>query len=198
MINLHTLKSVLNKLNENQIRCGIGGSYLLQLYDLCDESNDVDFWVEPNDMPKVRRLFKGYDEISEKIQLPSQFHYKVHYHDIDVDFVACFITKPNQHEYIYNIRPENVEIITTQDGLDIPCTSLEDWYIVYKLLNREKKASLIEKYIYKKDVEKTNERLNISIKDEKNILPKRITNDVKSFVWDNMQIRIEELYHNGE
>lgn len=198
MINSQTLASVLKTLKENKIRCGIGGSYLLQLYDLCDEPNDIDFWVEPNDMQKVRLLFREYDEIIEKIQLPAQYHYKFRYFDMDIDFVACFITRPNQHEYVYNIRPESIEIITTSDGLDIPCTSLEDWYIVYKLLNREEKASLIEKYIYKKNIVKTNERLNRFIKDKENVLPQRVTNDVNSFVWDNMQMRFEELYNIGE
>lgn len=198
MINTQTLESVIKILNENEIRCGIGGSYLLQLYDLCDEPQDVDFWVEPDDMQKVRMLFKDYDEIIEKIQLPAKYHYKFRYIDIDIDFVACFMTHPNQHKYIYNIRPENIEIITTSDGMDIPCTSLEDWYVVYKLLKRENKASLIEKFIYKRDIGKTNQKLEISIKEEKNKLPKRVTNDIKSFMWNNMQINLKELYNIGE
>lgn len=198
MINIQSLEFVIEILRENKIRCGIGGSYLLQLYDLCDEPNDVDFWVEPDDIQKVRTLFQDYEEIIEKIQLPVQYHYKFRYIDIDIDFVACFITRPNQHEYIYNIKPESIEVITTSDGLEIPCTSLEDWYVVYKLLNREKKASLIEQFIYKKDIRKTNQKLEMSIKDKKNKLPKRVTKDVNSFVWDNMQINLKELYNIGE
>lgn len=198
MVNPRTLSSVVDILKENQIRCGIGGSYLLQLYDLCDEPNDVDFWVYPNDIQKVRSIFREYEEIIEKIQLPAQYHYKIRYYDIEVDFVACFITRPNQNEYIYNIKPESIEIITTPDGMQLPCTSLEDWYVVYKLLNKEKKASIIEKYIYKKDVNRTNQRLNMSIEDEDNKLPQRVKNDVKTLVWDNMQLNIKELYNIGE
>lgn len=198
MINFQTLDSALKILKDNQIKCGVGGSFLLQLYDLCDEPKDVDFWVDPKDIQKVRCLFKECDEISERIQLPEQYHYKFRYMDIELDFVACFITRPNQHQYIYNIRPENIEIVTTRDGLVIPCTSLEDWYVVYKLLNKQEKASLIEKYIFKKDICKTNKRLNMFIKDEENKLPQRVTSDIKTFVWNNMQIRLEDLYNIGE
>lgn len=198
MINTQTLASVLKTLKDHQIRCGIGGSYLLQLHALCNNPNDIDFWVEPTDLPKVREIFTDYTEIFEKIQLPSEYHFKIQYFDIVLDFVACFITRPNKNEYIYNIKPDSIEIITTPDGLEIPCTSLEDWYVVYKLLNKEQKASLIEKYIYKRDVQKTNNRLKSSITNDKNILPGRVTQDINSFVWNNMQMNFKEFYNIGE
>lgn len=197
MVNFHTLTTLVEKLSKNHVHCGIGGSYLLQLYDLCDDPKDVDFWVDPHDIQKVRMIFKDYEEINEKLQLPPQYHYKIRYNDIDVDFVACFITRPNQHEYIYNIKPDTIEIITTSEGVELPCTLLEDWYIVYKLLNREEKAAVIEKYIYKNDVHRTNQRLEMSIRDTNNKLQRRVINDVSDLIWNNLQMDIEEMYDIG-
>ena len=194
MVNVKTLAAAVDILKENHIKCGIGGSYLLQLYHLCDEPNDVDFWVDPDDIQKVRNLFQEFEEIAEKIQLPPEYHYKIRYHDIEIDFVASFITRPNRNKYQYNIKPESIEIITTPEGLNLPCTSLEDWYVVYKLLHREKKAAIIENYIYKRDITKTNERLNMSIMDKENLLPKRVIKDVETLVWKNMQLNFKDLY----
>ena len=192
MINFQTLNSLVDILKKNQIRCGIGGSYLLQIHELCNDPNDVDFWVAPEDIRKVRNIFSHYEEIIEKIQLPSQYHFKMRYLDIYVDFVACFIVKPNKNEYVYNIMPENIEMVDMQDGSTLPCTSLEDWYIVYKLLRREEKAELIKKYIYQKDASKANERLELLIDNKVNRLPKRITKDVKDLIWDNMQLKLDD------
>ena len=188
MINTQTLNSVINILKSNNIRCGIGGSYLLQVYNLYEDPNDVDFWVAPEDIDKVRNIFSQYEEIGEKIQLPRQYHFKMRYEDIIVDFVACFIVKPNKNEYVYNILPENINYIETESGLELPCTSLEDWYIVYQLLHREKKAELIRRYIYKNDVESTNLKLNSSIEDSNNKLPNRVIKAVKELIWDNIQM----------
>ena len=193
MINANTLNTLIQILKVNDIKCGIGGSYLLQVYKLYEDPEDVDFWVAPDDIDKVREIFCKYEEIEDKIQLPPQYHFKMKYEDIVVDFVACFIIKPNQNEFIYNILPESIDYIETDDGTEIPCTSLEDWYIVYKLLNREEKADLIKQYIYKNDVEATNTKLNSYIKDSQNKLPQRVIKSVKEFMWDNIQIDLEDI-----
>jgi len=188
VINTQTLDAVIKILKSNRIICGIGGSYLLQVYQLYEDPEDVDFWVAPEDIDKVRQLFSQYEELENKIQLPPKYHFKMKYEDIVVDFVACFITKPNKNEFIYNILPENIEYIETDNGIRLPCTSLEDWYIVYKLLNREEKAELIRRYIYKNDVESTNTKLDSFINDGNNKLPQRVIRAVKDFIWDNNQI----------
>ncbi len=194
MINYGTLNSLVDILKKNQIRCGIGGSYLLQIHELYSNPDDVDFWVAPEDIGKVRGIFSHYEEIVERIQLPPKFHFKMRYLDIDVDFVACFIVKPNKNEFVYNIMPENIEIVDMEDGSKLPCTSLEDWYIVYKLLRREEKAKLIKKYIYQKDANRVNERLELLIDNKENKLPKRVTKDVKDLIWDNMQLNLDDYF----
>lgn len=198
MINQSTLDSILKILKENQICCGIGGSYLLQVYHLCEEPKDVDFWVAPEDISKVRKIFSQYEEIEEKIQLPAEYHFKMQYDDIQVDFVACFIVQPNQNKFVYNIMPENIKLINVGDDRILPCTSLEDWYIVYKLLKRHDKAELIKKYIYQKNIEETNASLQMSIDNENNKLPRQLTDDVKDFIWNNMQYNIPGLYNEQE
>ena len=71
---------------------------------------------------------------------------------------------------------------------------MEDWYIVYKLLRREEKAKLIKKYIYQKDANRVNERLELLIDNKENKLPKRVTKDVKDLIWDNMQLNLDDYF----
>lgn len=195
MINCATLNSVINILKENHIVCGIGGSYLLNIYQLYDKPEDIDFWVAPEDIEKVRYIFRTYEEIQEKIYLPSKYRFKMRYEDIEVDFVACFIVKPNKNEYVYNIMPKNIEIVDTDDGRKLPCTLLEDWYIVYRLLRKEEKANLIKKYILvESDTNKTNKRFKMFLNNTENRLPKRIIKDVKELTWENIQFTLEDLF----
>ena len=184
------LKDVLNYLNEEEyLRDHLllkGGTAInLAVFNLPRLSVDIDMDYTPNDTK---------EEIVERIQLPPKFHFKMRYLDIDVDFVACFIVKPNKNEFVYNIMPENIEIVDMEDGSKLPCTSLEDWYIVYKLLRREEKAKLIKKYIYQKDANRVNERLELLIDNKENKLPKRVTKDVKDLIWDNMQLNLDDYF----
>lgn len=187
MVNSNTLNKLVQILDSNGIICGIGGSYLLQLYDLYDEPEDVDFWISPDDILKVKEIFSTYKEIHEKIQLPEKYHFKMIFEDIKVDFVACFFVKPNQNEFWYNISSDNVKMYHMANGKQLPCTSLEDWYIVYKLLNREDKASIIEKYI-KPGFD--NGILEKILYNKNNKLPVKMKKSINKVMWENSQRKL--------
>lgn len=188
MINPNTLCKLVQILDNYNITCGVGGSYLLQLYDLYDEPEDVDFWISPSDVPKVKKIFNEYEEITEKLQLPQEYHFKIIFNDIKVDFVACFIVKPNKNEYRYNISPDNVTRLCLEDGNQLPCTSLEDWYIVYKLLKRDDKADIIEEYIKPMF---GNRVLEATLGNKDNKLPPKVTKSINEAMWKNSQMQLK-------
>ena len=194
MINKEALDSLLSILEENKVRCGVGGSFLLQMYELYDEPQDVDFWVYPDDLPIVRRIFCNYPQINEKLQLPEKYHYKICFEGIYVDFVACFIVKPNKNEFLYNIQPDSIEWVDLDSDRKIPCTSLEDWYIVYRLLNRKSKADIIRTYLRSKNRidSDTATKLSRALDNESNVLPKKIKEDIGELAWEEMQITIAD------
>ena len=74
MIDFAILKELSEQLNHHNITWGIGGSCLLMLYNLYSEPNDLDLWVQPDDMLKVRELFAAYEEIQTDIPLPEELH----------------------------------------------------------------------------------------------------------------------------
>lgn len=176
-----TLYKLSKILNDANIIWGIGGSTLLEYYGLYSHPNDLDIWIHPNDINKVKNLFENYKEIESNIYLPEKYHLKIHFYDIDVDFVACFMIKPNQHEFTFHISPDNLQYIK-KDDMNIPITFLEDWYIIYKLLKREDKAKIIEDYFHDNAIELSTNALNLSLSSEKNTIPIKTINAAYSLM----------------
>lgn len=176
MINPTILRDVSRILTENKITWAIGGSYLLYIHGLYESPNDIDIWVSENDFKKLRIIFSGYEEIKEKIHLPEEFHFKIFYEKCAVDFVAYFSVNPNQKEYDYFVNPSRIQIKQFNGDLNLPCLYLEEWYIIYDLLNKEEKLKIIENYLLDSP-----EIINEKIFDQclsTNSLPERIKNDV--------------------
>lgn len=179
MINEDTLTHFIKAMTECDIVWGVGGSYLLEKYDLYTNPADLDLWIQADDMPVVRQKFSHFKELITEIPLPPEYHYKIQYYDMEVDFVACFIIKPNQYKYKYSINPENIKQIRLSSGLQIPCMYLEDWYVIYKLLRRDDKANLIRDAFKKLGIIFNEEAVNKSIKSkEDNKLPKWLLQDI--------------------
>ena len=198
MINHATLTKLSEVLSSNKIVWGVGGSFLLQIYGLYANPNDIDIWVRPSDMARVKQLFKNYKEIETNINLPEEYHFKMNYYDLDVDFIACFIIKPNQNIFTYYISPKNIKTIKINEDLDIPCTYLEDWYIIYKLLKRESKAAIIESVFKDKKIQLSDRVLEASLKSAENLMPKKLIKDTHDLILHSTQLSLFDNYDKIE
>lgn len=193
MINQKVLIEISKILSNNNIIWGIGGSYLLQLYNLYSNPDDLDLWIKPTDMEKVKKIFENYEEIKTHIPIPPELHFKINYNDVEIDFVACFIVRPNKNKFIYHIRPENIRTFDMIDGTKIPCTYLEDWYIVYRLLKRDDKAEIIKNFFYKNKKSFSKKILQLSLNNPENKIPKKITRDVENLIWSTLQLSLYDI-----
>ena len=169
-MNESTIYNLSKKLNDSNITWGVGGSTLLEYYGLYTHPDDLDVWIHPKDIKKAKSIFRNYKHIKTNIYLPDKYHFKIKFYDIEVDFVACFIVKPNQHEFSFFISPNNLKYIKMND-LRIPITFLEDWYIIYKLLKREDKAKVIEDYFHNNSIDLSVDAINISLNNKSNSIP---------------------------
>lgn len=169
-MNRSTIFKLSKILNEKNIVWGIGGSALLEYYGLYCDPNDLDLWIHPNDIDKAKIIFKDFQRIETNIYLPEKYHFKIQFFDIKVDFVACFMIKPNQYKFTFYISPDNLRYVH-EEGIEIPITYLEDWYIIYKLLKREDKARIIEKYFSNQKIDLSVNVLNISLSNSDNTIP---------------------------
>jgi len=196
MINYSIFKPLSETLNNYHIIWGIGGSCLLQLYNLYDDPNDLDLWVQPSDMPQVKEIFCGFEELKSNLPLPEEYRFKIKYFDLEVDFIACFMTKPNQHRFEYKIEPNNIKLID-YEGFKIPCTYLEDWYIIYRLLGRNEKADLIQNVFESKRIAINDTAIEAAISNKLVTIPFRIKKDVYDLVTAATQMKISDYSELG-
>lgn len=177
---------ITNTLNEHNIVWGVGGSYLLFLHGIYNNPQDIDIWVNIDDIDKIRQIFKEYQEIVVSLQLPSKYHFKMNYEGVEVDFVSFFYVVPNQKEFKYYVSPNRIKQISIDGEHSIPCLYLEEWFIIYKVLNREKKASLIEQY-FRSDFKRLNQEILEECLTDNTSVQARIKNDVKRLVEEKEQ-----------
>jgi len=181
MVNIETVNEINQYLNSRGIVWGVGGSYLLQLYGLYDNPSDLDLWVHPAYMKRVKALFSEFQQIETKIYLPEDYHFKIAFKDTEVDFVASFIIKPNQNEFEYDISERNVYYHSLNETIQVPCTFLENWYIIYRLLKRDDKANLIRSYLLNRDSldQQSKEILRDSLNTS---IPRYLKKDIKALL----------------
>lgn len=147
----NTLSYIGEKLNNSNIIWGVGASILLNHFGLIDKPNDIDIMVDINNIKKADEVLRsiGEKKISEKSDIYStRYFYEYVINDIDVDVMAGLRINHSNGIFEYNFDCKSISEIKKINGVNIPLTYLEDWYIIYQLIpNRKAKVDMIEKYI---------------------------------------------------
>lgn len=156
----NTLSYIGKKLNEEGIVWGVGASILLNNYGLIDKPNDIDILVDLKDIGKADMVLKG---IGEKIAwemtdtYSTKYFYEYIINGFDIDVMAGLSIKYNNGTFKYIFDQSSISEIKIINGVNIPLTSLEDWYVIYQLIpNRETKAYMIENYLISNGIRKSN------------------------------------------
>lgn len=146
-----TLAYLGQKLNEEGVLWGVGASILLNHYGLIEKPNDIDILVDIKDIKKVDIVLRG---IGEKIQwkkastYATEYFYEYTVNGFDVDVMAGLRINYYNDTFDYYFDKSSITEIMKINGVDIPLTSLEDWYVIYQLIpNRKSKVMMIENHI---------------------------------------------------
>lgn len=147
----NTLSYIGEKLNSSGVLWGVGASILLNQFGLVDKPNDIDIFVHIQDIEKVDEILKGIGEkkIYEKTNIYStKFFYEYIINNIDVDVMAGFAVNHDNGVFRYTFDHSSISILKKINGVAIPFTSMEDWFVIYQLIpNREAKVKMIENYL---------------------------------------------------
>ncbi|WP_027631763.1 hypothetical protein [Clostridium hydrogeniformans] len=143
-----TLKLIGEKLNEENIIWALGASMMLNHYNLVENPNDIDIIVDLKDAEKADSILRS---LGDKIERPrikeysTKYFYEYMVHGIDIDLMSGFIINYDKVSYEYKFNKSSIRDFKVIDNCKIPLTSLEDWYILYSLMdNREKKVAIVE------------------------------------------------------
>lgn len=148
---LSTLSYIGEKLNNAKVVWAVGASILLNQYNLVEKPNDIDIFVDTKDIHKVDKILKeiGKKKLWEKTSIYStKYFYEYIIRGIDVDVMAGFAVNHVEGVFEYIFDNNSISELKNINGIDIPFTSLEDWYIIYQLIpNRELKVKMIEEHL---------------------------------------------------
>lgn len=146
-----TLSYIGEKLNDSNIIWAVGGSILLNQFGLIDKPNDIDILVDIKDIERTNEILKsiGYKkQVIETTTYSTKYFYEYIINEIDIDVMVGFAINHSNGVFEYIFDNKSISEFKLINGVDIPFTSLEDWYIIYQLIpNRQPKVELIEKYL---------------------------------------------------
>lgn len=148
---LNELSYIGQKLNEKGIIWGVGASVLLALYELVDECNDIDILVDMNDIEMADRILSSIGIKNKSIEVKNystQYFYEYKIRGFDVDVMAGLAINHSEGTYEQAFDYSCISDSKLINGVEIPLSSLEDWYVIYQLIpNRELKVNIIEDYL---------------------------------------------------
>lgn len=152
-----TLKFIGEKLNNEGIRWGVGASILLNYYGLVNNPNDIDILIALEDKEKIDSIFKSLGEGEQREKntaYGTKYFGEFRINNVDVDIMGGFIINHENGKYEYIFDEYAVTSFMNLEGVKIPLTSLEDWYVAYQLIpNRDYKVNIIENYLLEHGLE---------------------------------------------
>ena len=180
---LNILSLIGERLNRANILWAVGGSVLLSQYGLEDKPHDIDILVDVSGVKKADDILAaiGQRKQGEASELFATKHFSQYIIDgIDVDVMAGLAIRHSAGVYEYIFDRDSVTSIINMDGVGIPFTSLEDWYVIYQLIpGRGERASVIQVYLLTNGLR------------HPNLLQRALEGNVPKSVKDNIQLMLE-------
>lgn len=143
------------KLNDEKIIWGLGGSLLLSQYDLAENPRDIDILVAIEDVGRADAILKklgSKTDFTPSSLYETDYFYEYVINGCDVDLMAGLSIKHEAGIFDYLFDAQCISRLIDMKGISIPLSSLEDWYVLYQMMkNKEAKIKAIEDYLLSAD-----------------------------------------------
>ncbi len=144
----NTLIKIAKKFNEARITWALGASMVLQHYKLVEIVHDIDILIVKADVEKARKIL---DHLGTKKPIKDRGIYKTSYfyeylidgEDVDI---LCEFKIENQGIYAYQFDQSKITDFEMVGNEAIYYTSLEDWLVLYTLMERVDKINLLKQH----------------------------------------------------
>lgn len=145
-----TLVQIARHLNERGIVWALGGSLVLKHHGLVKSARDIDILVTYEGLEAADEELSSLGYKQTKMPNPlfqTTYFYEYVINGIEVDLMCDFkIVRDPVYTYLFDS-----ECVVGADFIEdvrIPYTSVEDWYILYQLMNRtDDKTQAIRQYL---------------------------------------------------
>lgn len=136
----------------------LGASMMLYFRGLVAEPHDVDLLVAPENVEAVDAILR---ENGRKLPSPPNAGYgtkvfnEYELDGVGVDLMAGLVIRQGGREYAYTLNAADCTYVE-RDGLRIPLSPLEDWYVLYQLMQgRAVRVAQIQGYLMEHGANRT-------------------------------------------
>ncbi len=147
---LNVLKRLAQKLNSMQIIWNVGASCMLYLRGIVKDFDDIDIMVQEQDALSVRKTFEtlGVLQPSTKTNHYQTTHfYEFIIDGVDVDVMAGYKVVSDGRVFEFPLTNEQMSDKIKLDEININLASINDWLSYYRVMGRDQKVEIIEKYV---------------------------------------------------
>ncbi|MCM3270467.1 hypothetical protein [Paenibacillus elgii] len=150
------LLRIAEVLNSNAVDWGLGSSSMLWFHGLVDRPNDIDLLVAEHDALRAHELLSQlgtYEALQPKE--PFCTKYFTHYTILGTEVDVMGLLRIRHAEGVYRLEwhTDTNTRVESLEGVSIPLTPLEDWFVLYLLMpGRGGKADLIEGHLKRQGV----------------------------------------------
>jgi muramoyltetrapeptide carboxypeptidase LdcA involved in peptidoglycan recycling len=145
------------RLNESKILWGVGASLMLHQHGLADQPNDIDIFVSLDDVDKADEILQSMGRKKRREEngtYETKHFYEYVVDGVDVDLMVGLAISVEDGVFEYVFDHESITDVFKIDGVEIPFTSLEDWFVLYQVIPcREKKVQRIETYLMEQGIQ---------------------------------------------
>ena len=151
------LQKIAREFNAEGITWGVGGSLLVYINGLSDQFEDIDLVVQEKDALACQRLLIKHGPMQpknpdERYRTRGFFEFKID--EVDIDLMCVLSITAQDMETVLPFNEDHIERWEPFGIEKLPLMHLEDWYLIYALIEREPKLALIEKHFKEKGVDK--------------------------------------------
>ncbi len=142
------LMLVAKTLQKLHVTWAFGGSLILKHHGLIDEVNDIDIVIEISDAHKVEKALQelgAKKQATEKKNYQTEFFRTFELQGIAIDVMANLKIK-NDIIYPYHFSKSSITAIKRINGVKLNYCSLEEWLVLYYVMNRPQKVELLIDY----------------------------------------------------
>jgi hypothetical protein len=155
-VDFNKIAQIAKEINKQGIRWAVGASVMLYFHGLIDNPNDLDILVHESDAEQLDELLKKLGVRSNKEYketFATKYFYNYMVEGIEIDLIGGFIINHAEGKYKLTFDSDTIVEFKVINGINIPLSSLEDWYVIYQLIpNREHRTQAIEKYLLENKV----------------------------------------------
>lgn len=146
-----TLLEIAKTLNTNHIHWAVGGSLMLECFDLATNPQDIDLIVSIKDIKQADALLsvlgKKKRPTNNKM-FATDYFYQYEINKVNVDLMAGFKIIHEEGIYAYPFDQHSIGEKIIDKDVKINYCALEDWYVLYALMpNRKHKTELLFNYL---------------------------------------------------